>query len=433
VQRSGRRGSGAARPPGWVALPGLLLTGLLLVALNLRGPLVAVAPVVDDIRRDLGVGAGTVGLLTSIPVLCFGLAAPPASWLIARTGLDRAVQVSMAGLLLGSLLRSAGSPGAAIAGTVLMGLGITVGNVVVPVVIGRDFPSATNVVMAAYTAALNLGSAFTTSLTAPLADAVGWQLALASWSLLTVVAAAVWTAGLRRQAARAAARAAERPGDVPPPDAPRPPARPQWRRPVAWGLLLAFGGQAFSYYGLTAWLPSLLADEQGLGRAAAGVSSSLFQLLAIVGAFAVPSLVAWWGRPSLVLLAVTAAWAALPLGLLLAPSLWPLWCCSAGMAQGGGITVIFIAVVRRTRGLTENRRMSAMVQGGGYTVAATGPLVIGALHEASGGWTVPLLVILGAVAVMAVAGAPAAGGRPEPVDEHVPEPARAPSERGTRG
>ena len=407
----------------------LLLVGLLLVAFNLRGPLVAVAPVADDLRRDLAVGAGTVGLLTSIPVLCFGLAAPLASLLIARTGVHRAVVVSLAGVLVGSLLRSAGSPETAIAGTVVIGLGITVGNVVVPVIIGRDFPTATNVVMAAYTAALNLGSTLTTSLTAPLADLVGWQAALASWGLLTVGAGAVWTAALRRQVARAAAR----PDTSPPRASPPPPARAPWRRPVAWGLMLAFACQAFSYYGMTAWLPSLLADEQGLSRAAAGVSSSLFQVLAIVGAFAVPALVAWWRRPSLVLLAVTAAWATLPLGLLLAPALWPLWCCLAGAAQGAGITVIFIAVVRRSQGTTDSRRMSTMVQGGGYVVAATGPLVIGAVQEASGGWTVPLLVTLAAVTVMAVAGAPAAGGRAQAVPEDVAEPVRVPSERGSHG
>jgi MFS transporter, CP family, cyanate transporter len=433
VRRSGRRSPRGGRPPGWVAVPGLLLAGVLLVALNLRGPLVAVAPVVDDVRRDLVLSAGTVGLLTSIPVLCFGLAAPLASGLIARTGLHRAVLVSLGGVLLGSLLRSTGSPAAAVAGTVVLGLGITVGNVVVPVVIGREFPTATNLVMAAYTAALNLGSTFTTSLTAPLADLVGWQVALASWGLLTGVAAAVWTAGLRRQVARTAARAAARPGGEPAAATPEPPARPLSRRPVAWALLLAFAGQSFSYYGLTAWLPSLLADEQGLSRSAAGVSSSLFQVVAIAGAFAVPALVTWWGRPSLVVLAVAAAWASLPLGLLLAPSLWPLWCCLAGAAQGGGITVLFLAVVRRSRGLTENRRMSAMVQGGGYTVAATGPLVIGAVHDASGGWTVPLLVILGAVTVLAVAGAPAAGGRPDPAAGEDAEPGRAPSGRGPGG
>jgi CP family cyanate transporter-like MFS transporter len=364
---------------------------VLLVALNLRGPLIAIAPVVGELRRDLHVGAGTVGLLTSIPVLCFGLAAPPASLLIARTGVHRAVVVSMVGVLLGTLLRSADGPATAIAGTVVMGLGITVGNVVVPVVIGRDFPGATSLVTAAYTAALNVGSTLTSALTAPLAGLVGWRWALAAWALLVAVATAVWTAALRRRVRRG-------PADDPAPPGPRLPGPPLWRRAAAWGLTIAFAGQAFSYYGATAWLPSLLADTDGLSRSAAGASSSLFQVLAVAGAFAVPALVHWWRRPSLVLLAVTALWAAFPLGLLAAPGWWPLWCSLAGIAQGGGITVLFVAVVRRSRDLAENRRMSALVQGGGYVVAATGPLVVGAGHDVSGGWTVPLLVILRAVA-----------------------------------
>lgn len=386
------------------AVPGLLLAGVLLVALNLRGPLIAVAPVAGELRSDLAVGAGTVGLLTSIPVLLFGLAAPLASWVIARAGTHRAVLLSMLGVLAGTLLRSVGDVRTALAGTVVLGLAITVGNVVVPVVIGRDFPGVTHVVTAAYTSALNIGATLTTTLTAPLADLVGWRWALASWGLLVGVACLVWTAGLRRQAARA--------GQAPPPPPPAADTRPVWRQPAVWGLTLAFAAQAFSYYGVTAWLPTLLADEQGLTRSAAGVSSSLFQVFAVAGAFAVPALVAWWRRPAAVLLAVTATWATLPIGLLAAPGLWPLWCALAGVAQGGGLTVVFIAIVARSRDLAENRRTSAMVQGGGYAVAATGPLVVGAVHDVSGSWTLPMLVVLGAIVVMAVAGGLSAGGRP---------------------
>jgi MFS transporter, CP family, cyanate transporter len=105
-----------------------------------------------------------------------------------------------------------------------------------------------------------------------------------------------------------------------------------------------------------------------------------------------------------VLLIVGTAWAALPVGLLVAPSGWALWCALGGAAQGGGITLIFSLVVRRARDLAENRRMSALVQGGGYTVAAAGPLAVGALHDATGGWTAPLLVVAGALAVLVVAG-----------------------------
>jgi CP family cyanate transporter-like MFS transporter len=112
-------------------------------------------------------------------------------------------------------------------------------------------------------------------------------------------------------------------------------------------------------------------------------------------------------RPAL--LVVCAAWAALPLGLLLAPQYWAVWCALGGAAQGGGFTVIFSIVVRKARSLGESRRMSALVQGGGYLVAATGPTVVGAVHGATGSWTGPLLVVVAAVATLTVAGTVAAG------------------------
>jgi hypothetical protein len=77
-------------PARVAAAPALLVAAIVLLAINMRGPIVAVAPVAEAIRADLGVDGGTVGLLTSLPVLCFGLATPPASALLARLGLGGA-------------------------------------------------------------------------------------------------------------------------------------------------------------------------------------------------------------------------------------------------------------------------------------------------------------------------------------------------------
>ena len=135
----------------------LLVTAIVVLALNLRGPFVAVSAVLEPIQAELGINAGTAGLLTSLPVLCFGLATPLASALLARTGLARGVSISLIVLLAGIVVRSLdGLPGA-LAGTVLLGLGITVANVAVPVVIGRDLRHRAGPVLGIYTAALNVG------------------------------------------------------------------------------------------------------------------------------------------------------------------------------------------------------------------------------------------------------------------------------------
>lgn len=391
----------APTTPRLAAAPALLVAAILFLALNMRGPIVAVSPVTEVIRADLGINGGTVGLLTSLPVLCFGLATPAASALLARLGLSHGVLVALGVLLAGIVVRSLGGLPTALAGTVLIGAAITVANVAVPVVIGRELSGHAGAVLGAYTAALNVGSMLTLSLTVPIADAVGWRLALAAWGVPVVVAAGIWW-----WATRSLTGGAARPAGAPVDRSAR-----WWRRPVVWGLTIAFSGQAFAYYGMTAWLPVLLTDRLGMTASQAGVSASIFQITAIAGAVGVPVLLRWCGGPRVAMAAVCVAWVVLPLGLLLVPSGWALWCVFGGAAQGGGITVIFALIVRKARDLAENRRMSALVQGGGYTVAATGPFVVGAVHEASGGWTAPLLVVLTSILVLGVAGLLSSGER----------------------
>lgn len=396
-------------PPRRRTLPAaVVVVAILLLALCLRGPIIAVSPVVDRIRADLGVGLTTAGLLTSLPVLCFGVVTPLASALLARAGLGRGVTISLAVLLAGIGLRSLDGLPAALAGTVLIGAAITVGNIAVPVVIGRDLHRHAGSVLGAYTAALNVGSMLALALTVPLADRLGWRAALVVvWGALVLVAAGVWAWAVRRRGADGPAADA-----APAPDATAAGVgRPAWwRRRVVWTLSAAFSGQTFAFYGITAWLPLLLRDELGMPADRAGTSASIFQITALVGAFGVPVLLRVLPGPRGALLAVVAGWAALPVGLLLAPQLWAVWCAVGGVAQGGGLVVVFALVVRAARDATENRRLSAAVQGFGYVVGASGPLLVGAVHAVAGGWAVPLLVVLGAIAVLGVAGWVSAAG-----------------------
>ncbi len=97
----------------------------------------------------------------------------------------------------------------------------------------------------------------------------------------------------------------------------------------------------------------------------------MFQILAVVGALGVPVLASRW-RPRAIIALVAFLWLAMPLGLLFAPQLWLLWSVLGGAAQGGGITVIFIVIVRIVSSDADARRMSAFVQGGGYLLGSAG-------------------------------------------------------------
>lgn len=370
-------------PGSWI-----LLACIGLIALNMRGPFVAVAPVVGPMQRDLGFSPVELGLLTGIPVLCFSLAAPLASLAARRLGAEVAITLTLLGVLAGVVVRSAGGGALVMLGTVIVGVAITIGNIAVPLIIRRDFSSRRQgSALGIYTAALNIGSFITSVVTAPLAELAGWRPALAATALFAVAAIAFWVPS----AGRGAFVPAADDGSGGPSATGRPAS--QW---ITVGLTVGFAGQAISYYGVTAWLPTLLSDELGMAPAAAGAGSSLFQILAIAGGLGVP-MVARFTSTTAVALALGGMWLCVPLGLLLAPELWWLWSSLGGVAQGGGITVIFIAIIKLARDQASAGRMSAVVQGVGYCFAAAAPTAVGYVNSVSGGWTMPLLVILGSV------------------------------------
>ena len=385
--------------PARRVLPWTMVLGVVIVAVNLRGPIVAPAPVLGPIREDLGLSSTVAGLLTSLPVLCFALAGPVASWVIRRVGPDSAVVLTLLGVLLGTVVRSAGPAPTVLIGTAIIGAAIMVGNIVVPVLIRRDVPwQRAGMVTGLYTAAMNVGSMLTSLGTAPLASVVGWRWALAVWGLLAAAEAVYWRPLARRARAAAAGAAPPTRGTVR--------LTPSVSR-ISWLLLVAFGGQSFAYYAVSAWLPTLLSDTRGLDAAASGVTASLFQIFAVVGAFGVPALAA--RAPGWVPVATVAAgWVTMPIGLLLAPEAYLLWSVLGGIGQGGGFTAILSIIARVTGSDAEAATVSARVQTGGYVISATGAPLVGAVYAATGGWSAPLLVVLTAALSFAVTGVVAA-------------------------
>ena len=368
----------------------LLILVIVLAAMILRGPILAVAPVARDIGAELSVGAGIVGLLTTIPILCFAVCAPLAIGIIRRAGADAALSLTLAGVIVGSILRSIDGIAVALLGAAVMGAFVTIGNVVLPIIIAREFDARrAHTMTGVYTAAMNAGTMAVTLGTAPLASVAGWRWSLVVWSVLGLAALATWIPlrGIRRALA-------PHPGPRPAGEVGR---TSVLRQGPTWMLAAAFCGQAFAFYATTAWLPTLLSD-QGYDSTAAGAIASIFQIAGIAGSLLLP-VVTLRSSIRVGVLCVGIGWLAVPLGFLFAPSLWLAWCAIGGAAQGAGITLVYIMInaFRDDEHTTAGR--SGIVQGVGYAVAAAGPLLLGAVHEATDAWVWPLIIVLIAVLV----------------------------------
>lgn len=363
---------------------GLLLAGIVLLGFQLRSPLVALAPIAHTAENGWHVSPAGFGLLTTLPLLCFGLATPLAPFLERRIGLEAAVLASIGGIVASTALRSFDGYPLAVASMLLMGLSITIGNVLVPTVIRRDVPrrgraAATGL----YGVSLNIGTWITSLATVPLAGLFGWRIAAAAWSVAGIATAVVWVVLLRRvhtapgQAVVHGERLRYRPD----------------RLAILLGL--GFACQGFSYYGVTTWLPTLLADERGYSAAVAGSASSVFQISGLIGSIGVPLLTLRL-RPRAILAIIGVLWTTLPIGLLLAPEHFLIVSVLGGAAQGGGFAAIFTIIAEVGGDLRRTTALSAFVQTIGYVVSALAPPVVGGVHQLVGGWTAPLLVVLAA-------------------------------------
>jgi len=363
----------------------LLGAGVIALALNLRPAIVAASPILDTIRQDTGMTAIAAGLLTTLPLLCFGLIAPLAPGLGRRLGMEPALLWTMAAVCCGSALRLTPSTVALMAGTVVVGAGVAVANVLLPGVIKRDFPDRIGLMTGLYSMSLYAGAALAAGLTVPIGTALGlhWRPELAMWGLPALVALVLWAPQSRRRSRPSAAQAA----------AAQHPVRGMWSHPIAWLVTGYMGMQSLAYYAAAAYLPSMLTNA-GMSAGTAGWMLSVSSLVGVAGAFTSPVL-ARHVRPGLLAVTGAVVTGAGFAGLAAAPTSLPyLWMVLLGLGQGAAISLAMLFVVLRSPDARHTAQLSSMAQFVGYLLAAAGPLVLGAVHQSTGGWTVPLIILI---------------------------------------
>ncbi|WP_043467071.1 MFS transporter [Kitasatospora sp. MBT66] len=396
-----------------LAHPALLLTGILLVALNMRACLAAVSPMVGEIQRSFGLSATASGLITTVPVLFQGVGAPLTPRLTRRFGTERVVLGAVLVLGAGVLLRVLPSVAALYAGCVVIGVAIAVLNVSMPGLVKREFPDRAAAMTGVYSTTMLVGATMAAGLSVPLEHALGggWEASLGAWSLLALVAAVAWLPQvLRARAARAARDGAGAVGAVGavgvtnPPVAPVRPIQGIWRSPLAWQISLFMGISSLLVYTLVAWMPTILADH-GMDRGEAGLVFAFSNLVQVAGAFLVP-LFAGRMTNQRALAVAMALLNAVGIAVLLIAPVPGAWVAAVilGVAQGGSLGLGLAFIVLRTDSAAGAAQLGGMSQAVGYLVAAAGPVGAGALRQATGGWTTVLALMLVLTGVVAVAG-----------------------------
>lgn len=358
----------------------LAAVAIVLAAANLRPAVVAVAPLLGDIRHTQQLGGAAAGLLTTLPVLCFGVMSPLAPRLGRRLGLERAVFASLAVLLAGIVVRLGAPTFALFGGTLLVGLSVGVINVLLPALIKRDFSSRAGMMTGLYSMTLSGGAAIAAGLTVPIRDVTGWawRPTLAVWGVLAVVALIFLTPQALGRQHR---------------DVPEAPARTSLLHSrIAWAVTIYMGMQSLIFYTVTAWLPEFF-SARGMSDARAGWMLSLFGIVGAVCSLVMPMIATRTRDQRLIAVSTTVICGVALLGLVWGPDLPVLWVSLIGIGPGTGIGLALLMMVLRAGTTQQTSQLSGMAQTIGYLLAAIGPILIGVLHDVTHSWTLAMVVL----------------------------------------
>ena len=363
-----------------------LLVALFLAALTLRPQLVGVGPLLPSIESDLGVSHAVAGLLGTIPVLCMGLFAPPAPFLSGRIGSRGAIGAALALIGVFGVARAV-VPGVlgVIVLTFPIGIGMGLGNALLPVAVKERFSDRPGFATGIYTMGITTGATIAAAVAVPLAYvAGGWRTPLLVIGAASTALGALWLWLTRSEPAHV--RTEIRPLKLP------------LRNPLGWRLVAAFSLMSFVFYGLNSWLPDAYV-ERGWSQTSAGA------LLAVLSAVSIPvGFGVAWAADHLGtwLVSATALQVAALLGVVLLPGAGWLWAVLLGMSIGPLFPLTMTLPLDAADGPAEVAALAGMMLGVGYVLSSAGPLLLGEVRDLTGGFNAVLWVLVAVSALLLI-------------------------------
>ena len=381
----------------------LILLGILFISFNLRAPITAVGSVVAMIKSDYHLTNAVAGFITTLPLIAFAIVSPFVSRISSRYGQSRTMMVGLLFILLGEFVRSYTGAVGLFIGTAIIGVGIAIGNVLIPAIIKKNFSDRVGMVTSIYTSGMCIYAAVGAGISVPLAKGMnlGWKNSLASWFILTILTILIWFPQTRKTEERADVITNGRKT-----------SSSIWKSPLAWWVTLFMGIQSLLFYSQVAWLPTIVTSK-GMTTGFAGNMALLFQLMAIPATLLIPTISDRFKDQKGLVLATCIIYACgMTLFLLSSTEVMIIIAVVLlAIGMGGSISLSIAFISMRSPDSRRASELSGMSQSAGYLLAAVGPIMAGGIFDATGSWNLPIILFIALIALLAFTGLLAGSNR----------------------
>lgn len=375
----------------------LLILAILFIASTLRSPITSVGPLIPIFRNELEVTNAMIGLINTLPLIAFGIFSSFVPTLSRKLGMEITLLMAMVVLSIGIYIRSIGDISMLLFGTLLLGIAISVGNVLMPGLIKSSFPYRIGLMTGIYSVSMNLFAALASGISVPITTipSLDWRNAMQLWSIISIIAVVVLV--LRLPVIRSSRKKVFVEMKSQPPTA-------LFKSKIAWAVTFFMGFQSFIPYSLFTWLPDILLAK-GFSESDAGWLIAILQMGIIPTTFVAPIIAAKMNNQRVIGCTAGLLFFSGLLGITLTSSnLLIAFLILTGIGAGTAFSLAMMFFVLRTETVEQSSQLSSMAQSIGYMVAAIGPLLMGSISEWTNGWTIPLVMLMSVALCIAILG-----------------------------
>jgi CP family cyanate transporter-like MFS transporter len=372
-----------------------VLLSLVFISLAIRPPVASIGPLVDELVRTEFLTLFQVSLMSSLPIVCFGIGAFASPFLVKRFTLNKAVMFVLILLTIAMTMRLIGGFPVFITSTVLIGLAIAIANVLIPTIVREQFPDRIELITGVYVTLLAISASFAAAIAVPSSDLLGgWRGALDVWIIPAVLAIIFWVPLFRSKSVEKVTSVATHAEEK----------RAVARSSLTWGIVFFFGLQSGGFYSILNWFPSLLIDR-GMSDVDAGALLGLTTFVGVPSGFIASLLFRRFKSLSVIAMVMTSLTLAGLLMIWLTPDLLILACIITGFGFAATFPLSLTLIGSRASTSTQTTQLSALAQGWGYLISAAATFGFGLLRDVTGNWDASLILVSTLTFIQLFAGA----------------------------
>ena len=366
----------------------IILLGIILLGMILRTPITSVGAIIGPLKNLLEINNTVAGLITTIPLIAFAIFSPFVAKISNKIGLEKTLYLAAIVTSIGLLLRFYINTSVFFVTTFIIGVGLTVGNVLLPGLAKKYFPENLGVMTGFYAVVMNVSASVAAGISYPiLSSNVGGEkfstgLAVNIWlivSLLNIVIYAIITKNSK----------SERIEDK------KTGGKGYLRSLKMWSVMLSMGLQSALFYCSVSWFAEIMISK-GFTPSEAGLLLSISQFAQFPSTFLVPVLAEKIKNKLIIPIFITLGYVTSLIGMVYIQgnfALMTVYIVLFALAGGGSFSYVMYLFSAKSKNEEEAADISGLAQAGGYWLAAIFPPLLGYVRDVLN-WDVAIYILI---------------------------------------